>query len=561
VILGGRAFEDLHTLAPYGVVEEQGLMDDLLTTQPRAGFSLIKVSDSNWPEVERFIEVNRAQNTFRYLMGFKDDGSPAISEGAGLYYMPVDVFRGRRHALGPTDIAANIEHFLHVLQTGTTISGLQDPAGGIAGWNGTNLMNTYDGAKPAPLPGFVFGEPDRFDRTMLFLPDTNPPVRAWFFSSGSNVFLHYGLGQGDIAFGFNAANTTASNSVDGILIGMDEGLKAAGLRAGAPVTGFGAFVANRDGQGQSRIFLLDTDGSALTPDVQLERGGFNALTIRNRSAAPLGFRLNVAGNDATVGTFEHLYEFYVQPANSTLTLRLPNDPADQTLTRELDTNNDGKPDAVEAAPASGQLRIGQEAGLLAIRWRQAGFGETLESTKKLGPASWSAANAAVNREGSDQVARFSASEQASYYRLRLPGTNCLSLSSFAVGARPNPWETNGFKFEARSSTGALLAQNSIASRGGFTGLDVQNTVLIQPVEACDVVTLDVFQTSGLVTFEAVGPLGTIIARQRLTGTGTGSQRITLGGFGGRVRSVRVTSPNALCLLLNVCCERLQNVSK
>jgi len=561
VVLGGRDFQSLHTVAPYGVLDEQGLMDDLLTPQPRTGFSLIKVSDSNWPTVERFIEVNRSLNTFRYLIGFRSDGSTNVVDGAGLYYTPMSVFRGRRHALGPADIAANLEHFAPVLHTGTTTSGIEDAGGGTAGWTTTNLINTYEGAQMAPLPGFVFGQPDRFDRTMFFLPETNAPTRAWFFSGGSNVFLHYGLGGGDIAFGFRAPNTSASNSIDGILIGMNDGLQAVGLRAGAPVTGFGAVVASRDGNGQSRVFILDSDGGVMTPDVQLERDQFTTLTIRNRSTAAFGFRLNVAGNDVTTGPFEHLYEFYTQPGKSTVTLRLPDDPANQTLTRELDTNNDGVPELVEDAPAKGQLRIAKEAGLLAIRWRQAGFGETLETTKLVDVASWSPVNAAVAREGSDQVARVEAKEPASYYRLRLTGTNCLSLSSFALGPRPNPWETNGFKFEAMTSTGALLAQNSIATRGGHTGLDVQHTLRLQSLEDCDALHIEVFQTSGLVTFEAIGSLGSVVARQVLTGAATAPERVSLRGFSGRIYAVRVISPNASCVILNVCSERSQASNK
>jgi hypothetical protein len=78
---------------------------------------------------------------------------------------------------------------------------------------------------------------------------------------------------------------------------------------------------------------------------------------------------------------------------------------------------------------------------------------------------------------------------------------------------------------------------------------------VQTADAYNAVELDVFQTSGLVTFEAIGPLGSVLARQILT-TSTGkSQRVALRGFRGPIRSVRVISPNASCLVLGVCCER------
>jgi hypothetical protein len=158
------------------------------------------------------------------------------------------------------------------------------------------------------------------------------------------------------------------------------------------------------------------------------------------------------------------------------------------------------------------------------------------------------------------VARIKPNQPSRFYRLRRSGTNCFSLSGFAVGARPNPWETNRFKFEAMSATGALLPQNTIVSRGGYTGLDVVHTVRVHPLDDCEIIDLDVFQTSGYVTFEAVGSLGAVVARQTLTGAGTGPQRVSLRGVLSRIHYVRVVSPNALCLILNVCCERAQTLA-
>jgi hypothetical protein len=78
---------------------------------------------------------------------------------------------------------------------------------------------------------------------------------------------------------------------------------------------------------------------------------------------------------------------------------------------------------------------------------------------------------------------------------------------------------------------------------------------VHALDDCEVVHVDVLQTSGFVTFEAVGPLGVVVARQTLTGAGSGSQRVTLRTFRDRIHYVRIVSPNALCLVLNVCCER------
>ena len=83
---------------------------------------------------------------------------------------------------------------------------------------------------------------------------------------------------------------------------------------------------------------------------------------------------------------------------------------------------------------------------------------------------------------------------------------------------------------------------------------------IHPQDDCDILHLDVRQTSGFVVFEAVGPLGAVLVRQELTGAGTGVQRVSLRVARGRIHYVRVTSPNALCLIANICCERTQQPS-
>ncbi len=560
IVLGGRNFESLHTITPYGVVDELGLLDDLRTTTPRAGFTLIKAYDNNWPEVERFIEINRAQNTFRYLIGFNREGNPVIVEGAGLYYMPLSVYRNPRHALGPIDIAANLANLLRVLHTGTAATSLQDGAGGVAGWSGTNLVNTYDGAMPFVPPGALPGEPDRFDRTMFFLPTTNPPTAVNFVSAGSDVVLHYGLGGGDFAYGFRAANTAENNSVYGILIGLNQALQGMGIRAGAAVQGFSASVSSRDNNRQSRVWLLDAGAGALTPDLHLERDEFKSLKIRNNSAQPLSYRVNLSGYDHVLGIIEFASDALSQPGNSTVILRSQETGPNRGFVRELDTNNDGTPEATELVPARGVLRASKDSGLLALRWRPLSANDTLEGAKDLNDPNWSPVNTSIITDGPDKVAKVSSSGPHGFFRV-LPGiSNCFSLAAQPLGAKPNPWEVGGFKFEAFNVAGAMQAQNTIVSRSGATGLDVVHTVRIHPQDDCDILHLDVRQTSGFVVFEAVGPLGAVLVRQELTGAGTGVQRVSLRVARGRIHYVRVISPNALCLIANICCERTQQPS-
>lgn len=546
-----RDFGAGHCITPYGVIDGMGLDTNAATPVVAANCSLIKIYDNNWPHAERYIEVDRAVNTFRYAGG----GSLGIYEGAGLFYVPVSVYRDPRHAPDPFFLGRYGLEFLRFLSVGASSASLTDAQGGRVGWDGTGVTNGYEGALPYVPPGALLDGASPLDTTMLFLPATNAPASGGFCSAGGPNLIYGAMGWGDIAFGFDSADPGTSNSVDGILIGLSQGLQAMGLRMGAPVTGFGAVVASRDAAGQSRVFSLDAGAGSITPDLHLERDEFKSLTIRNRGATPFPFRLNVAGTDNSAGTFDRAYELYPLPGKATLKLLVPADPRNALLTRELDLNSDGTLDSVEEAPANGQLRIGQEAGKLALRWRPAGFGETLEASASPASNAWAAVAAPIDTEGADRVLRVTPGPSAEFFRLRLQGTNCLGLSMFPPGARPNPWETNGFKFESLTAAGDLMPANTIASRDGYTGLDVLNTVRVHPLGECGVVHLDVFQKSGLVTFEAVGPLGVVADRQTLTEAGSGPERVSLRSFRGRINYVRVISANAQCLLLNVCAER------
>ncbi len=551
VCVGDRDFGRGHCLTPYGVLDEQGLMPDLRTPTNAPGFSLIRVYDNNHPGEERFVLVDRGLNIFRYDGDI--DGGPYA--GPGLFWTPMSLFRNARHAPGPEVLASHGIDFLRVLTLGAASATFTNAAGEAAGWSASGLnTNGYAGALHYQPQGVLPDGVTRFDTTMLFLPLSNAPAAGHFASFGSNVLVHGAMGWGDIAFGFNAPNTTDNNAVDGILIGLNQGLQAMGFRAGAPVNDFGAMVASRTAGGESRVFLIDAGVGEMTPDLALERDALSSLKIHNRSTLPFGFRLNLAGTDAGAGSFEHAYEFYTLPPHATLTLRLPARGADPRLTRELDLDSDGTPELIEELPANGQLRASKESSQLALRWRQAARTETLESAPKLSASWWPVASTFTN-DGPDRIARVNMSDATRFFRLKLTETNCFGLAAEALGARPNPWDTNGYKFEVISALGAMFPQNEIVTRGDFTGLDVVHTLRVHPHDDYQVLHLDVFQTSGYVVFEAVGPLGVVVARSSLIGPGTGPQRVTLRGFRGRLQYVRVISPNAKCLLLNVCGER------
>lgn len=559
IVFGGRHFESLHTVTPYGVIEEQGLQDDLFTPVARAGFSLIKIYDSNWDNTERLIEVNRTQNTFRYLMGFREDGTTNIIDGAGMYHMPMSVFRNGRHALGPVDVAVNLERLIRMLTMGTVTTAMRSAAGRVAGWTGTNIVNAFEGAFAFVLPGALPNREQRLDSTMFFLPCTNPPVAVEFVSGGSNVVLHYALGGGDFAFGFIASNTTETNSVYGIMMppgNVAPDLNGIGVRVGATVQGFSASISSRDLSRRSLIWQLDGGAGTVMPDVHFERDAFASLKIRNNSAQPLTFRINLSGTEPTggPGVFEFSVDSITQPGNSTLVLK-PLLGTQRGILRELDANNDGTPETKEVLPARGALRASKESGLLALRWRPLTTGDTLLCNTNLNSPAWSPVGTTVNTEGADRVARLPLTGAHQFYRVTPVTSNCFSLAAQAPGAKPNPWTIGGFKFEAFNAAGSMLPQNTILTRSGATGLDVVHTMRIHPQVDCDTLHIDLRQTSGYVVLEAVGPLGAVVARQELVGPGAGIQRVTLRAFRSLIHHVRVISPNALCLIANICCER------
>ncbi len=550
IILGGRDFQNLHTVVPYGIRDEQGLAADVTTPIPRAGFSLITIYDNNWPGQERFIEVDRNLNLFRYFMFENARREMVVSDGPGLYSMPLSVFRNPRHALGPVDVAANLTDLLRVLHTGTASTAIRDGANGVAGWTPTNLINSYEGARPFLPPGALPNEQERFDRTQFFLPLTNPPASDTFVSAGGDVLLHYALGEGDFVYAFRAPNIAASNSVYGVLIGLNKSLAGVGLLAGAPVARFSAAVGVRDTNRQSRVWLLDAGSGELTPNLHLERSGLHTLKIRNHSAAPLTYRLNLSGLDAEHGPFQFCTDEMTQPGDSTAVLHAQEFGSGRGIRRELDANNDGAIEAVENVPARGALRVSRESGLLALRWRPIAENDRLFSSTNVASLG-EPLIASVTTDGADRLARVPWSGPHQFFRVQPAPTNCVSLASQSLGTRSNPWSTGGIEFLANDANGTAAANNSIVSRSLATGLDVQYTMLITPDRAWPTVELDVHQSSGFVTVEAIGPLGQVLSRQTLTGPGT-EHHVTLTTGRMPISSIRVTSPNAQCLISGLC---------
>ncbi len=558
-----RDFGGGHCVTPYAVTDGMGLAADAMTPISAPNFSLIKVYDNNWPAQERFIEVDRVNNSYRYQSGALAGG--AVHEGPGLFSTPMSIYRSARHAPDPFFMARYGIDFLRLLTTGASTMTATNAAGGRAGWTATGLTNTYEGALPFLPPGLVPGVADRFDTTMFFLPASNAPTGVTFKSGGSNITAYAGLGFGDMAIGYNESEAAAiSNWIYGIMakevVEMPGySLDGLGFRTDAPVRGFSAMVSHRDSNRQSRVWLIDAGAGATTPDVHFEKDGFNSLKIRNHSAQPMSYRVNLAGYDLNLGVFEFASEPLQQPGNSTVILK-PVLGAGRGFTRELDTNNDGTPEATDTLPARGALRASKESGLLALRWRPVTENDTLLCASNFTGSVWSPVGASVTTEGADRVTRLPLTGPHQFYRVTPSASNCFSLAAQPLGAKPNPWENGGFKFEALNAAGAMLPQNTILSRSGATGLDVIHTMRVQPLDDCHVIHLDVRQTSGLVIFEAVGPLGTVMSRQELVGAGAGVQRVTLRGFPNRIQFVRVISPNALCLIANICCERTQQPS-
>lgn len=561
-----RDFGKGHCVTPHGVVDEFGLMADALTPTNAPGFSLIAIYDNNFADEQRYIEINRTMNTYRYNSFSFQVADPEADNylGRGLFRTSMSIYRNARHAPGPDTLAEYGTDFLRLMAVGADGAGFTNTTGAAAGWSSSGITNGYAGALPYLPVGYLPGAAERFDTTMLFLPTSNAPTGGTFTSRGSNMLAYAALGWSDFAFGFVAPNTSAAYSLYGITISSNQASQAItissnqaltgiGVRAGAAVQGFGAMVSARDAAGQCRVWTLDAGSDALTPDVHLSHEGFSLLRVRNNGAAPLTYRVNLAGVDNGAGLFEFSTEWITQPAGVTFSLRTL--PANRGFQRELDADNDGVPENVDELPARGALRADKEGSLLALRWRQAANDETLESTDDLTNPNWTPVNTAVNNDGADRKATAPTSGPAQFFRVKPAGTNCHSLATLPLGPKPNPWETNGFKFEAFTAFGAMRPYNEIVTRSGATGLDVYHTVRIHPQDDCRVIHLDILQTSGHVICEAVNVLGAVASRVELTGPGTGIQRVTLRGFRERIHFVRVISPNALCLVANICCER------
>jgi hypothetical protein len=547
-----RDFGDGHCVTPFAVVDGLGLDATASLPVVDTNKSLIKIYDNNHVGQERFIEVNRTLNAFRYNSGGDRVG---IYEGPALFYTPLSTYRGPRHALDPFSLGRYGVDYLRLLMSGAASASMEASGGGRAGWTPAGLTNSYDGSLTyVPVGLLPDGTGSPWDTTMFFLPQTNAPTTGSLRSSGSNVLLYAAMGWGDIAFGFSAGDTGVTHAVDGLVLKPENGLASLGLHAAGPVSAFSVMTASRDSNGQSRVLLLDAGAGSVSPDLLVERDGLRDVRVRNRGTAPLTFRVALAGADAAGRVFDQVYGSLVLPDKATLRLVFPGNVLSPTLVRELDINSDGVPEEVESLGGSGQVRLGREGGLLALRWRDAGFGGVLETSPRVSPASWSPANAAVTTEGADRVARVTPGATGAVFRVRFPGTNCVSFAALATGPRPNPWSTNGFTLEALGVTGALSAQNMVTNRSGYTGLDVAQAVRVVPPAGAGGLTLEVFNPQGPVEVEAVGPLGAVLTRQTVAASANGPQSVTLRGYRGTLQFVRVKAPDKPALLRGVCAE-------
>lgn len=392
-----------HVVAPYAITDGKGIGEDGFTPVEAPDSSLIHVYDPNWPGMERFVEVNRARNTYRYLFGFKrekpgDLSSPLLPDwwsGTMLLTLDVRKFQGPFSMPGADVLARG----LALLIFGAADGLFTDRSGGRWGWDAAGKPHrSYTGYKA--MPPFTQGIPPELippanqTRAVWFFPPTNsPPDQIAIHARGAQfTFI---AGEGGTLFFLETRDAVAGDQ-DGVKLGR------AGDRLGSlryqpqrrrqdftPTCGLmfadkPALVFAWEGLGLSA-------GKALEFRADREAAG---VTLLNDDSQPVRPTLRLLRAAAEGVQTNRLGPFEVGPG-AAHRLWLPDWPRTPTVVSALDQNRDGQAEHwllfSPQAPAEDtppRLSVAVEGAQLRLAWPVPGKPWVLERTESLSAPSW-----------------------------------------------------------------------------------------------------------------------------------------------------------------------------
>lgn len=379
-----------HCITPLGVVDDFKLNDADLAhqMQPQPGFSLIRVYDNNYPGEERLYEVDRANNQYRYLMGFRsgDPSQPVIWSGRSMFTTSIAFFTSGHTAPGLERVLLGpLDFFFRFVCSGGADALHEDATGGTWGWDAAgSFHNTFPGAATHfPLFGF---NPDRDIRAgFAFLPSTHPPVRSVINVRGKSYVFHAGrLGT--------TFQLLASDLVPG---GTD--LATVSFKDQVPV-GLRFEPARPIGSLVAQLAQVKTNESIVysAQNLSVPRGnmiewqalpGKHGARFIHQGPDALTFTFQIEGVDALTGLVcSNRFGPLTLPPGSSQTVSFPGWPDASAVQAEVDLGNDGVVDEFRTLGADRKLQIRREAGGLVIRWQNGASSDFLETRDSSNPA-------------------------------------------------------------------------------------------------------------------------------------------------------------------------------
>jgi subtilisin family serine protease len=193
-----------------------------------------------------------------------------------------------------------------------------------------------------------------------------------------------------------------------------------------------------------------------------------------------------------------------------------------------------------------------EPGKLRICWPSPSTGFTLECTRSLtAPTEWSDVDAPVEIIGGMNCVTLDISDFKRFYRLR---SGCVEFSGLKPGAVPNPWDVEGFLFDAHDASGGSLPDGRLQEVGSLIGLDCGFSLSVTVPDPCLKVELSLLRfNSATCRIVAYDSANKVVATATLSGVPGVPETVLLDGAGQRIARVVIAPTQDETLLLKFCC--------
>jgi hypothetical protein len=411
-----------HCVTPYAVRDGWRLAaDDFAITNDAAAanFSIISVYDNNWPNVERFLEVNRSANRYRYLLGSRD-GEKVIWSGRSLYTFPLSFYTSGKHAPGPWNLAIPDRIFRLILAAGA--DGLHtNQLGQMWGWDAAGAFQTnYPGVQsyfPFTSPNFT----NRSTRTAFaFFSESNRPSGT-LINVRSNSYLFHAA-QSNLAVQVITSNSVPGTRDQAQLVVQGGALGGFRFRPQATVQTT-PMLAQPSAGGGHMVFTLAGLNLPAANEIEVFSTGIigeklvTGLGLFNNGGAPLTYSLKL-GAASSNAFHDKQYGPFTTPAGAALCLTFPNWPDASVVRVETDLGHNGTVDAVEDVAADYLIFAQRDGAELVLQWRSPTTNDMVQYRENLGPGSkWSSLNGTPQVNGAWKTLRVPAAAAERYYRI------------------------------------------------------------------------------------------------------------------------------------------------